>query len=263
LNGLPVIRFDGVDDFLTFTLPVNGLTGMTLFIVAANTPSQTVGSSRAERAALFWNETADWGTVYLSPFQSTVSFRFGTTQPSNAPLYSRPSSIGANFTVTAALKNGTNDSLYVNGALALSQVGKLSSLAGCQSTGNVGRGYNNNTYFAGDVAEVVVYNRALSASERQSVEQYVNSKYALGFVAPTSFLEAAPSLAPALRLERSPAGILRVYVVGQPGAGYALERSTDLITWTHLTTIILPDDSPSAWVNLPAANDACVFLRAR
>ena len=177
LNGLPVVRFDGANDFQTFPLPVNGLTGMSIFLVAANTQDQAGGSTQAERAAVFWNETAGWGTVYLSPFQQAVNLRFGTLQSGNRIIYSRPAAIGSQFTTTTAIKDGTTDALYVNGALVLSQGGKLAALAGNQSIGQLGRGYNDNTYFAGDIAEVLVYDRALTIAERQAVEAYLNDKY--------------------------------------------------------------------------------------
>jgi hypothetical protein len=179
VNGLPVVRFDGVNDHLTFNLPVNGLSGMSLFLVAANTQNQSAGSSQAERAAIFWNETAGWGTVYLNPFQSSVAFRFGTTQSGNRIIYARPASVGTDFTLSAAIKDGTTDALYVNGTLAVSQGGKLGTIAGCRDTGNLGRGYNDNTFYAGDIAEVLVYTRALTGAERVAVEQYLDSKYRL------------------------------------------------------------------------------------
>lgn len=91
INGLPAVSFDGASDFLTFNLPVNGLGGMSIFLVAANTQNQSVGASHAERAALFWNESVGWGTVYLSPFQSSVAFRCGTTQAGNRIVHNRPS----------------------------------------------------------------------------------------------------------------------------------------------------------------------------
>ena len=130
-------------------------------------------------SALFWNETASWGCVNVSPFQSQVKFRFGTTQTGNLPAYSRPVSAGANFTLTTAMKNAGTDSMYINGALALSQGGKLTALAGISPVGNVGRGYNDNSYFGGKIAEVIVYTRALSDTERQQVEGYLRGKYAL------------------------------------------------------------------------------------
>jgi glucose/arabinose dehydrogenase len=230
VNGLPVVRFDGVNDFMTFTLGVNGLSGMSIFLVAANTVSQTGGSSRAERAALFWNETSGWGTLYLTPFQTEVAFRFGTTQPLNWPLFSRPSSLGSSFSISTAIKDGTTDSLYTNGVLAFSEGGKLTTIAGCSGTGNIGRGYNNNTFYAGDIAEVIVYDRALTTSERSDVEFYLKSKYGL--------LPPAPSPPPSAPTEvDATLGLLSITQDGarviicwpQTCIGCVLEGSRDLI----------------------------------
>jgi hypothetical protein len=41
----------------------------------------------------------------------------------------------------------------------------------------VGRGYDDDTYYPGEIAEVLVYERALSELERQTVEQYLTNKY--------------------------------------------------------------------------------------
>src|SRR5262249_6992763 len=142
------------------------------------------GPSDAERCGLFWNESAGWGTLYLSPFQSSVRFRFGTGQVENRTNWLRPSSIGNAFSLSTAIKNGTTDSLHVNGTQVVNAGGKLATITNCQPTGNVARGYNNNTLYAGDIAEVLVYTRALTTAERQQVEQILNSKYALTPSAP-------------------------------------------------------------------------------
>jgi len=176
-GGKPVVRFDGVNDFMTFTLPVNGLTGMSLFLVANNSADRTGGSSQAGEAALFWNETVSWGTVYLSPYQSQVNFRFGTTQLNNRATYTRPVSIGAQYSLSTSIKDGATDTLYVNGQRVIRGEGKLAAIAGCTDTGNLGRGYNDNTYFPGDIAEALVYTRALSENERVVVEQALAAKY--------------------------------------------------------------------------------------
>ena len=194
LNGLPVVRFDGANDFLTFNMPVNGLTGMSIFLVAANTLDHSAGPTEAERAALFWNETVGWGTVYVSPFQSAVYARFGTTQTGNRLKYTRPTSVGSAFTMTETIKDGTTDSLYVNKVLVLSQGGKLTTLAGNQSMGNVGRGYNDNTYFRGDIAEAIVFGRALTIAERQSVEQYLDAKYGVTAPVPPKILSQSANV---------------------------------------------------------------------
>src|SRR5207247_10898481 len=91
--------------------------------------------------------------------------------------YTRPASIGNAFSVSTAIKNRTTDSLYVNGTLVVSQPGKLTTIANTQNLGNIGRGYNNNTFFPRLITEAIVYTRDLSNAERQAVEGYLTSKY--------------------------------------------------------------------------------------
>jgi hypothetical protein len=177
INGKPALQFDGVSKQMSFPMALNGLTGMTIIMVSANSSSTATGGSYdCYNSAIFWDETANWGTVYLSPFEGSVKYEFGTGQANNLPSYTRPSSIGSAFTMTEAIKNGTSESLYVGGQLVLTQTGKLATIADIESTGNLGVGYLN-THFAGQIAEVLVYNRALTSTERQQVEQYLNAKY--------------------------------------------------------------------------------------
>jgi hypothetical protein len=242
LNGLPVVRFDGVDDFLTFTLPINGLSGLSLFLVAANTQDQNGGANFAEHAALFWNETQFWSATHLTPFQSSVTVRFGTTQSGNGISVARPTSIGNAFTVTAAIKNGTTDTLYVDGTLVASQGGKFSSITGTRDTGNLGRGYNDNTYFAGEIAEAVIYSRALTASEQQTLEQYLTTKYGLSTPPPPE--ESILSI--------TPSGTNVVVCWSLPCPNCALEQTDNLnppISWSPVNA--------SATVN---GNQSCVTL---
>ncbi|HWN09733.1 MAG TPA: fibronectin type III domain-containing protein [Pyrinomonadaceae bacterium] len=194
LNGNPTLEFNGSSDFLTFNLPVNGETEMTIFLVAKNTEVQAAGASEAERAALFWNETASWGTIYLSPFQATIPFRFGTTQSGNRFIYTRPASIAGAWSITTAVKSNTVDYLFVNGAQVMIQTGRLPTIAGCQAVGNIGRGYNFNTYFYGKYAEILIYFRALTVLEREQVENYLAEKYFSGGSDPEA--DTTPPTAP-------------------------------------------------------------------
>ncbi len=176
VNGRPVLRFDGTDDHLAFTnLPVNGLTGMTVFVVAANTANQDP-ATHANASAIYWDETASWGTLYVSPYQTKVKYRFGTGQVNNLPTYTRTNSIGSDFSITAAVHSGTTEALYVNGTQVHTGTGKTATIANCKDSGFLGRGYNS-TYYTGDIAEIVVYNRALTTQEIQSVQSYLNTKY--------------------------------------------------------------------------------------
>jgi hypothetical protein len=177
-SGRMGLLFDGKNAHLSFTLPVNGLSGMTIFLVSACTQDQDGGSkTRAEHAAIFWDESASWGTVYLNPFQSRVQWRFGTSQRDNWPTYARPSPIGGAGTITTARKDGATDSLWVDGQLVMSESGKLPRIAACKDIATIGRGQSQKSFFAGGIAEVLVYTRALPDDERQSVERYLKAKY--------------------------------------------------------------------------------------
>lgn len=178
LNGQPALRFDGLNDSLEFNLPINGSTGLTIVLVSANSIGRDPGVNQGNHAAIFWNETASWGWTYLSPFQTSVVMRFGTTQAGNLFKYTRPSSIGNAFSITAGVHDGATDSLYVNGQLVLSAGGKLGPIAATVDAPCLGCGASG-TYFPGDIAEVLVYARALSPLERIDVENYLRSRFFL------------------------------------------------------------------------------------
>ena len=171
-NCTKVVSFTPPDQ-MSFDLPISGWTQMTVFIASQ---SYTDPMQWVQNELLFWRETDLWGATFFSPFQTNAFFRFGTTQVNNQPMYARPVDIGGDFSVTTAIHNNSTDSLYVNGVLALRQAGKLSALAGVGSTATIGSGLYD-SYFNGNVGEILIYNRALSGSERRLVEQYLISKF--------------------------------------------------------------------------------------
>jgi hypothetical protein len=175
VNGKPAFRFDGVDDYLAFPLDLNNYSGVTLVVVSSNSANREGTWAGVQYPALFWNETASWGSVHVSPFQSNAQLRFGTGQTGNTPVYTRPASIGTAFTVTTAVKNGTTDTLYVDGKSVLTLTGKFGTVRNTSAAGNVGRGTTG--YFAGQIAEILVYTRALTDAERTSLDAYLKAKY--------------------------------------------------------------------------------------
>lgn len=176
LGGKPALQFDGVDDFLQFGLPINGWTGMTIVMVSSSTGDPSGGANGGENAPLFWDETASWGWTFLSPFQTSVKLRFGTTQTGNLSAYSRPAAIGSSMTTTISKHDGATDTLYVNGSQVWSAGGKTASIAGAVGTPWIGRGAGS-TFFSGRIAEILVYNRAITDDERQTIETALADKY--------------------------------------------------------------------------------------
>jgi Concanavalin A-like lectin/glucanases superfamily len=171
----PAFYFGG-NQFFTFNLPIDSWQQMTVFLVAKSLVDPASQAFASQAAAIFWEENATWGNTFVSPYQASVPFRFGTTQAGNEPIYSRPSTIGQDFTVTRAEHNGDTDSLYVDGQLALCQGSKLPALGGTTGVGYLGKGLGD-TYFKGEISEVLVYNRVLSPQEAASVEFYLRNKF--------------------------------------------------------------------------------------
>ena len=168
----PVVSFNG-GQRLGFNLPVNGWTGMTVFMASQ---AYADASSSGTNQALLWNQTATGGATFFTPSQTHTYFRFGTTQTNNQPVYTRPFNIGGDFSVTTAIHNGSTDSLYVNGLLVLQQGGKFSSIAGASASATIGAGLSN-TSFTGNIGEILVYDRVLNRQEQETVEHYLMSKY--------------------------------------------------------------------------------------
>jgi hypothetical protein len=180
--GAQALRFDGLNDFMSFTNDINNLWGITIFLVANNTnPSQNGGGGLSNSPAIFWEESISWGWVYLSPFQGNVTWRFGTgdSATSTNGLYTRPVSIGAGYSLTTLKKDWDGpdplETLYVNGSSVLVLKANSTQTTGVRPDGMLGG--RPGSYFAGDILEVLVYNTALSDVARAEVESYLTAKY--------------------------------------------------------------------------------------
>ena len=187
VNGKPAVHFDGEDDYLSFSpLEVKGLTQMTLVLVSANWKLTTNtqwgdegGPHGTVNAALLFEETGEfgsWGVVYLNPFQTIVKTRFGTGQPDSDDFWQRPESIRGGFSITVGMKQGDADYLFINGERVAKFVGKRTMIANTGNTGWLGRG-RVDTYGPFDIAEVLIYGKALADAELKQLHVYLMTKY--------------------------------------------------------------------------------------
>ncbi len=195
IGGKPAIQLNGKGDMLEFSgWSPNGLTQMTLTIVCANTRFQAEpykggwdegGHCGTLQSVITWPEQPGtgpgaWGNVILSAFQKSVSYRFGTGQVSNSNNWKRPASIGDSPTLTTAIHDGATEKVYVEGELVWTQTNKLTTIKNCATNGFIGRwshGGDNSGWYAGNVAEIIVYTRALDNTDRSKVETYLKAKY--------------------------------------------------------------------------------------
>ena len=66
----------------------------------------------------------------------------------------------------------------MNGLAVENREGKLSVLGGATGAGLIGEGINN-SFFHGEISEILVYNRVLSTEETALVESYLAQKYGM------------------------------------------------------------------------------------
>jgi Concanavalin A-like lectin/glucanases superfamily len=168
-NCTPVVSFGG-NQALKFDLPVTGWSGMTTVMVTQS----FIDGSGSSNAALYWGP-AGWGETFVSPFQTSVWYRFGS-HPGIVPVYTRPVDLGGDFTITTTMHSPSTDSLYVNGVLAYQLGAESSTIQGSSATGIIGGGHGG-SFFTGNIGEILIYDRALSDTEREQVEQYLRTKY--------------------------------------------------------------------------------------
>jgi hypothetical protein len=131
-----------------------------------------------------WVETGPWGGVFLSPQQGIASWRFGSPQWGNLNPWPRPAPGATDRPlVTSVRKDAAKEELWVQGLLVHSFADKRSPIVHTSDTLTLGGGTDSRgnplRYFSGDIAEILVFGRALSESERDAIERYLHGKYGL------------------------------------------------------------------------------------
>ena len=155
-NGKPVIRFNGSSNYLinpTFNLPqpftgfyVHIIKGVgTQIIIEGNNSAQPLNYHLGN---IVFNGASNIGYAKVTPMTSFIY---------NSAVYNGASSIFYENGIQKATGNVPDYFTFIN-------IGRYS-----------GGGY----YFNGDMAEIIIYDSALSTTTRQSVENYLKVKYGL------------------------------------------------------------------------------------
>jgi putative heme-binding domain-containing protein len=183
------LSFDGTDDHLPAVGWNLSLTNATLFVVAA--PRTNAG---------FYRAFLSFNRAGRNDYQSGLNFDLGA-QPTpelsriNAEglgfggeknLLTSPQTFGRWATFRLVTRPGTNGvRLYVNGQPQDARDRSNNSVLRADEFRLGARHFSNDSPypatdspFNGDMAEVLVFNRDLSSSERNAVEQYLSAKHA-------------------------------------------------------------------------------------
>lgn len=161
VNGRPVVRFDGVNDYLTTSYNWPGGTELSLFVVTKGGNYQSlIRAQDGDYVVYPWSN----GATFI------LSSDGGTGNGVSSGLVASEWNLGS-----AIYKTGETMSTYRNGTLVGSRTAGTNTLPSKPLM--IGSYLGSSEFLNADVAEVILYNRALSTQERQNVEAYLTHKY--------------------------------------------------------------------------------------
>jgi hypothetical protein len=181
LNGKPVIRFDGVNDYLKCLIQADlgaKTSGSWLAVVkpTGGGVSQILENRQIDMA---WRggEQVFAADVFRIP---------GWVDPGNGPL--TPGGYGPDSPYAIlCIYDGVlgKHRIYVNGTLVTETPASPAAISSASAVAEerklkIGSFFNGTSYslpFTGDITEVLIYDRGLTAAERQTIDQYLASKY--------------------------------------------------------------------------------------
>lgn len=177
LNGMPIIRFDGSNDFFTLgtnELNVSSGSNEDFFLDSSNefTVFVLTKSTSTSGNRTFISKSGGWG--------GSATYSFGVSGTDFAQVLRgtmNASSGNADFNIHVSTWDGGTHLYYVNGMEVdgHNDVGNKNNQSQFIVIGAAGGG--NNFYYKGDIAEILVFNDHLSDSERELVENYLDKKW--------------------------------------------------------------------------------------
>lgn len=193
VNGNPALHFDGANDHLAITNQTLNLTsGLSIFILARNNVRKNYNGlfkiytgpfpySPNSALEIYWQAgTTDNGSgnIYYVANRDTYPTPYG-----DIGGFDQPPAVGNPYLYDVVATTGTG-AQRVNGATAGSPSGNtfVPTVAD-----NVAIGYGFSGYpVDGQIAEIVVYNTALTSQQRDYVWSYLEGKYSLGIPEPST-----------------------------------------------------------------------------
>ena len=117
------LQFDGTNALKGTTVDLNDRQEITLILVGQYEGEDPARDSYADiNTALFWGESAGWGSMSLAPYHEQVMMRFGIGDEQGVSRINRKDPGG--LSINTAIKNGGTHSLSINGNEVLIESGK-------------------------------------------------------------------------------------------------------------------------------------------
>lgn len=169
LAGQPVVRFNGSSQYLQ-ALGFSALSlPLTVFVVASQS-----GAAGSQRHFLFLDGPS--GTLGMFWSDSSTNLFLGDATNTWTGLIKATPALPLAIYSGQLVPGGGTSSLWANGALQVTNTGTISATL---SQPSIGAAAAPSNYWAGDIAAIILYDRALSATERDQVQQYLAQTYGL------------------------------------------------------------------------------------
>jgi hypothetical protein len=188
INGKPVLRFGGNANLITNNFFVNNYnTPITIIAVSKASASTVRGEQPTARYIVGVTNSGgyEFGLSYGEYATENPNFSnsYGISYISGADIESSP--MGENEKrIASTINSGSQISFFLDGTL-IGTADPANKSGGSNSTGAFSIGSDvvldeiDNFFCVCDIAEIIIYNRAITTPERQQVEAYLGNKYAI------------------------------------------------------------------------------------
>jgi hypothetical protein len=164
-NGRPVIRYDGINDFLA-AVSNAGLSPTTITIAAVMKPTSFANTPLFVAKTSAYNMYSSTLGAFSADLPNVLAAAGGTL-------------VTGTWYVLEFVTDASNMWLYKNAVQAATRATPAGNLASNANALGIGARGDGVSPTAGDYAEVVIYNRALNGTERGQLETYLNAYWAI------------------------------------------------------------------------------------
>jgi len=162
-NSRKTVSFDGTNDYLDGTNILTLANGYTLFTIIKS-------SATGERDIITSTPFAGSTDIYL--YQQGSSGKFG-----NWPTVFTSNAISLNtwYSLSTTVSSAGSETLYLNGSSQTSSSRTVTNTKGYKIGSNSSAG----EYWNGEIAEIIIFNKQLTTTERKQVHSYLGQKWGI------------------------------------------------------------------------------------
>jgi hypothetical protein len=172
LNTKPVISFDGSTNYGSFPISLGDNTSRTIFIVGKYN-----NINRGQEGFIALGFSGNWDLGYVFRDNASQQTNYYVNYENAVQAAAPQSTSVANYHIAIINHSlGSDSNMGINGVFGDNATLDLTSI----NEGLIAvRNTNPDEYASINIAEIIIYNRALTTPERQKVEAYLNTKYAI------------------------------------------------------------------------------------